>query len=382
MNKKLGQYFTKNEELLKNIYKFIKNNPDKILEPSIGQGHIVNYIKSKIENVEIKMIEIDKNIEILEGINKEEIVYNDFIELDFKNKFKTIIGNPPYVKKKGTNLYIQFIEKCYNLLEEGGELIFIIPSDFFKLTSAIKIINIMINNGNFTDIYHPNNDKLFEDACIDILIFRYEKSQIRNNNVNYNDNIRYIEINNGTINFINKINEDYKKLSDYVDIYVGMVSGNENILRNEEYGNKYLLISEEKKEKYIILEDFPTKDEKLNNYMLENKIELINRKVKKIDENNWYEFGLLRNKKIIESNINKDCLYMYNLTRKINICFKSKVQYFGGNLLMIIPKKDINIDLDKLCEYFNKDEFKERYLFSNRFKINHKNLKDSYIPYK
>ena len=380
MNKKLGQYFTKNEELLKNIYKFIKNNPDKILEPSIGQGHIVNYIKRKIENVEIKMVEIDKNIEILEGINKEEIVYNDFIDLDFKNKFKTIIGNPPYVKKGGTNLYIQFIEKCYNLLEEGGELIFIIPSDFFKLTSAIKIINIMINNGNFTDIYHPNNDKLFEDACIDILIFRYEKSQIRNNNVNYNDNIRYIEINNGTINFINKINEDYKKLSDYVDIYVGMVSGNENILRNEEYGNKYLLIGEEKKEKYIILEDFPTKDEKLNNYMLENKIELINRKVKKINENNWYEFGLLRNKKIIESNINKDCLYMYNLTRKINICFKSKVQYFGGNLLMIIPKKDINIDLDKLCEYFNKDEFKERYLFSNRFKINHKNLKDSYIP--
>ena len=238
MNKKLGQYFTKNEELLKNIYKFIKNNPDKILEPSIGQGHIVNYIKRKIENVEIKMVEIDKNIEILEGINKEEIVYNDFIDLDFKNKFKTIIGNPPYVKKKGTNLYIQFIEKCYNLLEEGGELIFIIPSDFFKLTSAIKIINIMINNGNFTDIYHPNNDKLFEDACIDILIFRYEKSQIRNNNVNYNDNIRYIEINNGTINFINKINEDYKKLSDYVDIYVGMVSGNEDILRNEEYGNK------------------------------------------------------------------------------------------------------------------------------------------------
>lgn len=45
-------------------------------------------------------------------------------------------------------------------------MIFIVPSDFLKLTSASKILNIMINNGTFTHIYHPNNEK----KCLKMLI--------------------------------------------------------------------------------------------------------------------------------------------------------------------------------------------------------------------
>ena len=50
--------------------------------------------------------------------------------------------------------------------------------------------------------------------------------------------------------------------------------------------------------------------------MLNNKEILQKRKVRKIDKNNWYEFGLPRNKKILDENIDKECLYIHNLTRK------------------------------------------------------------------
>ena len=171
MNKELGQYFTKNESLLKNLKEFIKNKPKQILEPSIGQGHIIDYLKKDpnqtFQNTEFIMIEIDKNLNHLSSINKKDIHYIDFLEYNPSKKFQTIIGNPPYVKKKGKpNLYVEFIKKCVNLLENNGELIFIIPSDFFQLTSSAKLINEMIYNGKFTHIYHPNQENLFEEIYI------------------------------------------------------------------------------------------------------------------------------------------------------------------------------------------------------------------------
>ena len=42
-----GQYFTTNTFLKENVYKLIENNPSIILEPSIGQGDLIDYIKKK-----------------------------------------------------------------------------------------------------------------------------------------------------------------------------------------------------------------------------------------------------------------------------------------------------------------------------------------------
>ena len=133
------------------------------------------------------MYEIDKNIKILNTIDKKNIIFGDFLEKKIIKKYDTIIGNPPYVKTSKGNLYIDFIEKCYNLLNDIGELIFIIPSDFFKLTSSSKLLNTMFENGSFTHIYHPHNENLFENASIDVIIFRYCKNKKLDKTVLYND---------------------------------------------------------------------------------------------------------------------------------------------------------------------------------------------------
>lgn len=380
MSKKLGQYFTKNKVLLEKLYEFHKNKAEYILEPSVGQGHIVDFFKKRKKLQKFKMVEIDKKLKILPSLVEEPITHGNFLDLIFDDKYKTIIGNPPYVKKKGKNLYIEFIERCYELLDDEGELIFIIPSDFFKLTSASKLIIEMMCHGNFTDIYHPHNENLFEEASVDVLIFRYQKTKNIDLKINYNDEKLNCVINNGTLTFEKEINENYDKFEDYLNVYVGMVSGNESIFKNETYGNIEIINDETNKDKYIFIDNFPTSNINLNNYLLENKEKLCKRKIRKINENNWFEFGLPRNIKVIEKNKNKECLYIHNLSRKTNICFKSKVDYFGGNLLMILPKNENKVDLEKLCTYFNSNEFKEKYIFSNRFKINQKNIKDCYIP--
>jgi len=375
---KLGQYFTTNNELKEIVYKFILNNPQNILEPSIGQGDLVSYVINKLPKITFDMYEIDNKIKLLDNIEKKHVIYADFIKHDITKKYKTIIGNPPYVKTNKRNLYIDFIEKCYNLLENNGELIFIIPSDFFKLTSASQLLNTMMTNGTFTHIYHPHNEKLFDNANIDIIIFRYNKNNSIDKKVLYNNKLHNIINSNGLITFSNKENTNNIMFKDYFDIYVGLVNGKEEVYKNSELGNIKVLNGENKIDKYIYIEKYPCDDEKINKYLLDNKKKLLERKIKKFNENNWFEWGAPRNITTINKNIGKDCIYIYNLTRKKNISFIGNVEYFGGSLIMLLPKKECN--LNNIITYLNSDIFKENFIFSGRFKIGHRQISNFFIP--
>ena len=185
-----GQYFTTDENLKYTVLDFIKNKPQRILEPSIGRGDLVKYIMENC-NVQFDMYEIDNTIKLLDTIEVNKVNYGDFMEADIRRKYNTILGNPPYVKQSTGNLYIKFIEKCFRLLDKEGELIFIIPSDFFKLTSSSKLLNEMLLVGNFTHIWHPNKENLFENASIDVLVFRYCLKEEEVKKTLYNDKMKY-----------------------------------------------------------------------------------------------------------------------------------------------------------------------------------------------
>ena len=367
-----GQYFTKNEILQEFVRRLILNKPNKILEPSMGRGDLIKYIQSITPNIEFDLYEIDETINFLPEIQKEQIHFGNFLQQEINNKYKTIIGNPPYVKTKTGNLYIDFIDRCYELLEDKGELIFIVPSDFIKLTSSGKVINKMMENGTFTHIIHPNKENLFDNASIDIIVFRYCKDNTLPKKILVNNQEKFLVNTNGILTFTEHENTNTQTLSEYFNVYVGMVTGRESVYKNEEFGNITLLNKKEQRDKYIFMDKFPSNNEQLNIYMLTNKNTLINRKIKKFTENDWFKWGAPRNQKNIENNMGKECIYVSNLTRNKEVAFIGKVEYFGGSLLMMIPKQ--TTDLKKIVEYLNSEKFKSNYMFSGRFKIGHKQL--------
>jgi adenine-specific DNA-methyltransferase len=264
-------------------------------------------------------------------------------------------------------------------LESSGELIFIVPSDFFKLTSASKLLNVMMTNGTFTHIYHPHNEKMFDNASIDIIIYRYCKNSSIEKRVLYNDKLLYIRNSNGLITF-EKEEEVINSITfkEYFDIYVGLVSGKEEVYKHKELGNIEVLNGEDKVDKYIYIEKYPCENEEINKHLLLNKKELLERGIRKFNEKNWFEWGAPRNIITINTNLGKDCIYMYNLTRKSNVSFLGKVTYFGGGLIMLKPKQKCN--LNKIVSYINSDTFKDNFMFSGRFKIGHRQISNSYIP--
>ena len=378
----LGQYFTTHIELKEKVFEFIRNNPSTILEPCIGRGDLITFVadKSTKNNVTFDMYEIDPTITLLAGIPKEEVVYRDFMQEPMPNKtYQTIIGNPPYVRTKKGNLYIDFTEKCVDLLEPNGELIFIVPSDFLKLTSAAKLLNRMMTHGTFTHIFHPHNEKMFEHASIDVIVFRYCKNAAIEKKVCYNDKVMYITNSNGLITFAaEKESKNQVMFQDYFDIYVGLVSGKEEVYKNGKLGNIQVLNGEDKVDTYIYIDKYPCDDAKINEYLLGYKKPLMERGIRKFTEKNWFEWGAPRNMTAIQNNLGKDCIYINNITRKPNVAFTGKVQYFGGGLIMLIPKK--TCDLSHIVSYMNSQSFKENFLFSGRFKIGHRQISHSYIP--
>ena len=58
-------------------------------------------------------------------------------------------------------------------MDTDGELIFIVPSDTFKMTSNKSLVKFMFENGWITHLTEFENEKLFDGASVGIIIFRY-----------------------------------------------------------------------------------------------------------------------------------------------------------------------------------------------------------------
>jgi adenine-specific DNA-methyltransferase len=199
--KSLGQVFTQEDEV-----KFVlslRKNKGRVLEPSAGKGSFSSVI-------ECVSIELDKTIALSNSI------IMDFFDYSIKEKFETIIGNPPYVKgrnidketrrkfgkslitEKG-NLYLHFIEKSFYHLTDNGEIIFITPKDFLASKATEKLIRLMLSNGSFTHYYDYTGQNIFKNATPDnVCIWRYQKG-IFTNEIKTNDGIKNVIENDGRI---------------------------------------------------------------------------------------------------------------------------------------------------------------------------------------
>ncbi len=370
-----GQYFTTSTLLRDCVQSLILNNPASILEPSVGRGDIVAYLQQKNPNYKFDMYEIDNTIAPLPGV--EPIIYGDFLSKEITKKYLSIVGNPPFVKTKTGNLYVAFIDKCRGLLVENGELIFIIPSDFFKLSRAAGLITSMLQQGTFTHIYAPQNERLFDNATIDVIIFRYCLNPLLPKCVNYNGQNLWIQNNNNITRFSAKQTVDVETVfKDFFNIHVGIVSGLDRVYKNATLGNISVLNGldengQMKIDNFIFTTEFPSGYPEIDHYLFLHKNDLLGRKIRKFNENNWFEWGAPRNITAMRSNAGKSCIYLHNMTRREQVAFVGKVGYFGGNLLMLLPKPGLNLDLKYIVDYINNSDFKKPFISCNRFIIGH-----------
>jgi adenine-specific DNA-methyltransferase len=386
LKKNRGQFFTTKSRVLDALVSLIENKGN-ILEPSAGEGHIVKHIEDKL-NRDVFCVELDEN-KVSNKICKSDIKIDNFFNyINTCDKFDTVVGNPPFVKLKNVekdtidllpekipgngNLYYFFIKYCVSLLKNNGELIFILPKEWLYNVSSKFVRDFLQENGNFTDFVDCGEEKLFDDADVPALcIFRYKKGY-KGKMKYYNtlDDFYSNKFELKTVSYSNTIiftNNNYsgKKISDYFDVKVGIVTGAEKIFKidNNDFPQEYLIDivgTDGNLSKYLFLDEISNFDdlpENIKNFLLKNKKKLLDRKIKKFDETNWWCYGALRN--ITNMKSNKKRIYGLMKTRNNNIFWVgNEFEYFGGGLIGLFVKDNIEIDLHDVVKYLNSKEFK------------------------
>ncbi|MBP5723046.1 MAG: class I SAM-dependent methyltransferase, partial [Bacteroidales bacterium] len=180
----LGQVFT--PEFMVDRMLSMRRNRGRCLEPSCGDGMFFNKIPGCT------------GIEIDERFCPDGAICMDFFDYPVSEKFDTIIGNPPYVaykevlddtKKKldtntfseKTNLYVFFMMKCLDHLNDGGEMIFITPREFMKSTSSIPFNRRLYAEGTITNYFETGDSRVFNGFSPNCIVFRFEKGNFDRN---------------------------------------------------------------------------------------------------------------------------------------------------------------------------------------------------------
>lgn len=157
-----GQFFTPVDLADKIIKKFKIELKDKsILEPSCGDG---SFIDPLIEQSASKIVAIDIDPKQCKTMKKKysglSILNMDFLDYKTKERFDLIIGNPPFnLPQFGYfDSTEAFISHGIDLLNDNGDLIFILPNTVLrnkcyqpirnKILNETKIINILDTRGN------------------------------------------------------------------------------------------------------------------------------------------------------------------------------------------------------------------------------------------
>lgn len=384
--KRKGQVFTPDEVVDKMLS--LRNNDGSILEPSAGDGSFIKKIRH-----EKGFIGIEKDLTKC----PDDCLLLDFFNYSIDNKFDTIIGNPPYVRfqdiekttklllnltnfDERSNLCFFFIDKCIYHLKENGELILIVPRDFLKATSSKQLNEFIYDSGTITDIIDLEDINIFGDFSPNCIIFRFEKD-----NFSHKTNIRDFhtmeirEVKDFVLNSDNQLlflkdKDKYEygvKFGDLFTTHVGAVSGLDKIFTHED-GNKEFVYSKTADNNKTRSMFHGIK----NDYLERHKEELLNRKIKTFDENNWWEWG--RNHK--ESS--KPRIYVNCKTRKNSPFFTHKCKNYDGSVLAIfnVHSKN-NKRINEIIDDLNAVDWKELgFMCDNRFIFSQRSLQNIDLP--
>lgn len=327
----LGQVFTP-AQTVEHMLGLIRSTAGRTLEPSAGNGAFSARLPGCV------------SIEFDERVAPEGALVMDFFDYPLSEQFDTIIGNPPYVRYQSigattrarlpqgvldqrSNLYLFFILKCLAHLKPGGELIFIVPRDFMKLTSAAPLNRLLFAQGAFTHFEETGDRAIFAGACPNCVIFRFEKGRCDRTL----DDGRTLGMTNGLLHYGGPAAQG--TLGDHFQIRVGAASGADARFTHEQ-GNAEFVCSTTRAtgrtRRMIYEQEHPA--------LAAHKEALLARRIRTFTEANWWRWG----RPIPVTPAPR--IYVNVKTRHREPFFIHPAIHFDGAVLALFPKASMRLE--------------------------------------
>jgi adenine-specific DNA-methyltransferase len=342
----LGQVFT--PKAIVDQMLSLRHNKGRTLEPSAGNGAFSSRIRNCVA------IEIDPRVA------QRGSIQGDFFAYPLSETFDTIIGNPPYVRYQDikaetkklldcglfdgrSNLYLFFIEKAVRHLRPGGELIFIVPRDFIKLTAARHLNEFLYAEGTITDFIETGDTRIFSDAVPNCAIFRFER---------------------GCTN---------RRMAD--GRIFSLIDGQLMFLADEIFkhprGNAEFVCSETIDTGQTRRMFFGVK----NAYLTKHKDKLLARRIRRFDETNWWQWGRIHHVSSAPR------IYVNQKTRRAQPYFLHPCNNYDGSILAIFPKH-ARMDLRRAVHLLNSrvDWSELGFVCDGRFIFGQRTLQTCLLP--
>ncbi|MBA3034667.1 MAG: class I SAM-dependent methyltransferase [Gammaproteobacteria bacterium] len=360
----LGQVFTPAAVVERMLA--LRQRRGRSLDPAAGDGAFCTRING-CEAIEIDPTVAPAGAQVM-----------DFFAYPVSEKFDTVIGNPPYVRQQDipaetlgrldsalfdgrSNLCLYFIEKSIRHLRRGGELIFIVPREFTKLTAARKLNTFLYEAGDITDFIELGDTRIFGAHNPNCAIFRFERGR---HTRRLNDG-RHFALVDGQLMFLRG---DYRlPLSELFEVKVGAVSGADEIYEHPE-GNTEFVCSKTVDDgltRRMIFGQSPPAH--LLAHLAAHKERLLGRRVRPFDESNWWHWGRLHHVSTSPR------IYVNAKTRRSRPFFLHDCPSYDGSVLALFPKvagMDLQLATDLLNDAVDWDELgfvcDGRHLFSQR----------------
>ena len=390
----LGQIFT--PEAVVRAMLALRRNHGRVLEPSCGDGAFLRHLPGAV-GLELDPDHCPPGAKAI-----------DFFAYPEREQFDTIIGNPPYVRfqdipastqalsarghygaclDKRANLYLFFIDKCLRHLKPGGELIFITPRDFLKATSAVKLNRLLFEAGSITDAIELGDARVFPDAVPNCLIWRFEKGCSARS-------LRYCEIGVGddlgaalaapaweARHFIECAGHlmfargDYPlRLADVAFVKVGAVSGADELYTDLLQGNREFVCSSTVSTGQTRRMIFSEPGERAPHALLPHKARLLQRKVTKFDESNWWMWGRLHYRST------QPRVYVNGKTRVAQPFFMHPCNDYDGAVMAVFPRR-ADVDIEAFRDALNAVDWADLgFVCDGRFLFTQRSLENAPLP--
>ena len=343
----LGQFFT--PDAIVRTMLALRANRGRVLEPSAGDGAFSRHLPGCVA------IELDARIAPTEARTM------NFFDLPTSERFDTIIGNPPYVRYRNimpetrsrldsrlfdtrSNLFLFFIEKCVRHLDDGGELIFITPRDFIKLSGAARFNRWLYEQGTITHWIETGDAKIFADAIPNCAIFRFARGDFSHRTLYRRlgdtrwDAREMVHIH-GQLAFTHA--RLCIPMRELFDVRVGAVSGADDVFTHPE-GNVEFVFSQTAATGETRRMIYNIRHPHLESF----KARLLHRRVRRFDESNWWKWG----RDHFRSTGPR--VYVNGRTRRERPFFAHPCTAYDGSILALFPRHGTT-DIARAIALFN-----------------------------